>query len=162
MNRVAPEIVAILQYLLPGFLAAWVFYGFTSFPKMSEFERVVQALIFTLITQSLVAMEAAALLWVGQWFNVGKWSKKAELGAATLTAVAIGITFSYLANNDRCHKLARRIGITRQTSYPSEWFGVFLQNVTWVVHICLPGLSGEQVVIGRWPGTVKNGAEERE
>ena len=39
-------------------------------------------------------------------------------------------------------------------------------NLEWVRDknrcICLPGLSREQVVIGRWPGTVKNGAEERE
>ena len=49
MDSLTNDIVVILQYLLPGFLAAWIFYGFTSHPKPSQFERVVQALIFTLI-----------------------------------------------------------------------------------------------------------------
>lgn len=133
MDRVAPELIAILQYLLPGFLAAWVFYGFTSFPKPSEFERVIQALIFTLIVQFIVAIEETALTWIGQWISLGYWSKNVELGAATLTATVVGAVFSFLANSDKCHKLARRVGITRQTSYPSEWFGVLLQNVTYVV-----------------------------
>ena len=35
-------------------------------------------------------------------------------------------------------------------------------ELTRLIGICLPGLSREQAVIGRWPGTVKNGAEERE
>jgi hypothetical protein len=78
-------------------------------------------------------MEASILSWLGSWVTLGWWSKKVELGAATLTAVAIGLLFSYIANSDRFHKIARRFKITRQTSYPSEWFGVFLQNVTYVV-----------------------------
>jgi hypothetical protein len=133
MDRLAPEVVTLLQFLLPGFLAAWIFYGFTSFPKASEFERVVQALIFTLIVQTLVSIEAAVLIWFGQWIALGHWSKKVDLGAATITASFIGTLFSYLANSDKCHDFARRLGITRQTSYPSEWFGVLLQNVTYVV-----------------------------
>lgn len=75
MDKVAPELIAILQYLLPGFLAAWVFYGFTSFPKPSEFERVIQALIFTFIVQFVVAIEETALIWVGQWISLGHWSQ---------------------------------------------------------------------------------------
>lgn len=80
-----------------------------------------------------MSLEETVLSWVGQWFSLGQWSKATELGAATSTAVVIGVLFSYLANTDKCHKVARRLGITRQTSYPSEWFGVFLQTLTYVV-----------------------------
>ncbi len=156
MERVAPEVVAILQFLLPGFLAAWVFYGFTSFPKPSEFERIVQALIFTLIIQVLVSIEGAVLRWCGQRISFGAWSKDVELGAATVTAALVGVVFSSLANNDRLHKVARTLGITRQTSYPSEWFGVFLQNVTYVVlH-----LKDERRLYGwprEWPSSPSSG-----
>jgi hypothetical protein len=41
MERIVPEALALLQLLLPGFLAAWVFYAFTSYRKPSEFERII-------------------------------------------------------------------------------------------------------------------------
>jgi len=53
MDSFAKDFVTLLQYLLPGFVAAWVFYSFTSFPKPSQFERVVQALIFTIFCPSI-------------------------------------------------------------------------------------------------------------
>ncbi len=55
MSSVAASyVITILQYLLPGFIAAWVFYALTSYPKRSQFEQVIQALIFTMVVQSLV------------------------------------------------------------------------------------------------------------
>jgi len=41
------EIVAVLVFLLPGFLAASIYFAFTSHPRPGEFGRIVQALIFT-------------------------------------------------------------------------------------------------------------------
>ncbi|WP_425032221.1 hypothetical protein [Pelagibius sp.] len=57
MDSINEDIVGLLQYLLPGFLAAWVFYGLTAHQKPSQFERVIQALIFTLIVQAIVSLE---------------------------------------------------------------------------------------------------------
>jgi len=51
---VSQQVIALLQYLLPGFLAAWIFYGLTSYAKPSNFERVIQALIFTLFIQGMM------------------------------------------------------------------------------------------------------------
>jgi hypothetical protein len=56
---------SVLTFLLPGFVSAAVFYSFTSHPKPSEFERVVQALIFTIFVQALVGVARASALWVG-------------------------------------------------------------------------------------------------
>jgi Family of unknown function (DUF6338) len=113
---------------------AWVFHGLTSFPKGSEFERVVEALVFNLPVQLCVMLESAAALRLGKNLNLGTWSKTSELAAATLTAVVLGSLFAYLANCDRCHRLARHLQITRETSYPSQWFSTFAQNErTWVV-----------------------------
>ncbi len=133
MENLAKNLVSALQYLLPGFLAAWVFYGFTSFPKPSQFERVIQALIFTLIIQLAVFIEKSAALKAGELFLIGDWTNRSELGCSTITAFILGALFAYFANNDKFHKLARKIGLTRETSYPSEWFGAFLKNVTYVV-----------------------------
>jgi len=133
MDSLAKDLIFLLQYLLPGFLAAWVFYGFTSFPKPSQFERIVQALIFTLIIEVMVFMLRTALIQIGKYNSFGIWDKQSELFYSTASAVLLGIIFSYFANKDGFHKFVRDIGITRETSYPSEWFGVFLKNVTYVV-----------------------------
>lgn len=46
----------VLVFLLPGFVAAAVFYSLTSHPKPGAFDRVIQALIFTVVGQSLVVL----------------------------------------------------------------------------------------------------------
>jgi hypothetical protein len=51
MDTISPDILNLIYKLLPGFLSAWVFYGLTAHPKASPFERVVQALIFTVMIQ---------------------------------------------------------------------------------------------------------------
>ena len=53
MDTFAKDFVTLLQYLLPGFVAAWIIYSFTSYPKPSQFERVVQALIFTIFLHTM-------------------------------------------------------------------------------------------------------------
>lgn len=133
MDSLATDLPALLRYLLPGFLAAWVFYGFTSHPKPSQFERVVQALIFTLFVQVAVYYLKQVLLWLGQFWTLTTWTDHLELLCSIICASALGLAFAYFANSDRFHALARRLGITRETSYPSEWFGVFSKNITYVV-----------------------------
>jgi len=133
MEGSVKDLISVLQYLLPGFLAAWVFYGFTSFPRPSQFERIVQALIFTLITQVVVSIGKIAACGLGGIISLGDWTGQSELLCSTVTALLLGTIFAYFANNDKFHKAVRKIGLTRETSYPSEWFGAFLQNVTYVV-----------------------------
>lgn len=133
MENLSKDLVFILQYLLPGFLSAWVFYGFTSFSKPSQFERVIQALIFTLIIQSIVFVEKYTALKIGGILSFGDWTNRSELLCSTITAFFLGVVFAYFANNDKFHRLARNIYLTRETSYPSEWFGAFLKNITYVV-----------------------------
>ena len=62
MSWVSSEAVAILSFLLPGFVAVAVIHMFTSNPKPSEFERIVQALIFTILVQAV----AEFMLWIGR------------------------------------------------------------------------------------------------
>jgi len=156
MDSLSQNVVTILQYLLPGFLAAWVFYGFTSYPKPSQFERIIQVLIFTLIIQASVFFEKAIFLKFGVFYNVGNWNEHSEIICSTLSAIFLGTLFSYYANNDKFHKVFRKIGISRETSFPSEWFGTFLKNVTYIVlH-----LKDERRLYGwpvEWPSTPDRG-----
>ncbi len=156
METFAKDFVTLLQYLLPGFVAAWVFYSFTSFPKPSQFERVVQALIFTIFIQALVYVIKQALFCVGKKWSYFTWDVNSELVWSIISAILLGIIFSYFANNDKIHKKLRKLGITRETSYPSEWFGVFINNITYVVlH-----LDGERRLYGwpiEWPSEPEKG-----
>ncbi|OPY17081.1 MAG: hypothetical protein A4E74_01524 [Syntrophus sp. PtaB.Bin075] len=146
MEPFAKDFVAFLQFLIPGFIAAWAFYSFTSFPKPSQFERVVQALIFTIFVQALIYIIKAAFLSIGEKWTYFEWNSNSALIWSIVSAILLGIIFSYFTNNDKMHKLLRKWGITRETSYPSEWFGAFLKNITYVVlH-----LEGERRLYG-WP-----------
>jgi len=146
MDGVAQDTIALLQYLLPGFLAAWVFYALTSFPKPSQFERVVQALIFTLITQALVFAEKILLLQAGRLVQLGTWTADSDLVASAVTGGILGLSASFAANNDTLHRYLRKARITRETSYPSAWYRAFLSGETFVVlH-----LKDERRIYG-WP-----------
>jgi len=152
MERVVPEAISLLQFLLPGFLAAWVFYAFTSYRKPSEFERIVQALIFTLLVKAGLTCVRGMLIFAGHRFTIGRWTSDVELLWSISIGFLLGILFSYLANTDHFHSLVRYLGITRETSFPSEWFGAFLKNVTYVVL----QLKDERRIYGwpmNWPST---------
>ena len=133
MGDISQDVVALLQYLLPGFLAAWVYYGLTSFPKPSQFERVVQALIFTLLVRALVFALKSGLLGVGKHWAILPWTDDSELVASVACAFLLGVVFTYSANNDVFHALMRKLKITREMSYPSEWYSAFSNHVTYVV-----------------------------
>lgn len=112
MEGFASDLITLLQFLLPGFLAAWVFYGLTSHPKPSQFERVVQALIFTLIVKVVVSLLRALLLFAAQRFSLLSWTEGTELVTSALVAVLFGVALAYIANTDRLHAFCRRIGLT--------------------------------------------------
>ena len=121
MASFAKDFVTLLQYLLPGFVAAWVFHSFTSFPKPSQFERVVQALIFTVFVQALVYVVKEALFFVGEKWPLFAWGVNSNLLWSMISAILLGIVFSYFANNDKVHKQLRKWGITSNSRRP--WLG---------------------------------------
>ena len=133
MENFSRDMILILQYLLPGFVSAWIFYGLTSYQKPSRFERVVQALIFTAFIQVLVTLLKYVFLFIGNYWVLAQWDESANLILSVIVAVLLGLMFSYYANNDKMNTCLRKMGITRETSFPSEWFGAFLKNVTYIV-----------------------------
>ena len=134
MENFAKDFVSVLQYLLPGFVSAWVFYGLTSYSKPSQFERVVQAMIFTLFIQAAVSAIEFFFEYLGKYWFIAKWSDSSSLIWSIIIALIIGLVFSNFANNDKLHKFLRDIKITRFTSFPSEWFGAFLNETFVVLH----------------------------
>ena len=124
MSWATSEVVTVLTFLLPGFVGAAVFYALTSHPRPGEFDRVVQALVFTTVAQ--------AMAWAAQWL-VGltlpgyEWPPGLELSVSVVSAVAVALIAVYCSNHDTIHGALRRVGITRETSYPSEWYSAFAE-----------------------------------
>jgi len=134
MEKIASDLFDILRFLLPGFLAAWVFFGLSAYEKASQFERIIQALIFTLAVQFLVALFG---IFYSYTLSNNDFNESLPIYLETIvsviSAVLIGLTFALFANKDWIHYFLRYIKITEQTSYPSEWFGAFRQQKRYIV-----------------------------
>jgi hypothetical protein len=133
MPEVSKELIVLLQYLVPGFLVAWIYFGVTSHQKPSQFERVVQALIYSLFVHFLVTGERLAALEIGSWKKLGAWTAESDLFASLVTAIILGTIFSYLINSDRIHGILRKCGISTRSSHPSEWCTAFDTKKSYIV-----------------------------
>ncbi len=156
MDWANSEIITVLRFLLPGLVAAWIFYALTSYPKPSEFERIIQALIFTTIIQGItVVIFLFALDPATQLDNRLAWSSGFNDVVALSVAVLFGLFASMFANNDLIHWILRNLRITKETSFATEWFGAFAKRETYVVlH-----LSGQRRLYG-WPEEWPNDPEK--
>lgn len=156
MPEISKEIVSLLIFLMPGFLSAWVIYGLTSHTKPVQFERVVQALIYTVSIKALVFLEQQLAEWVGKFFVFGEWTENSNLIASLLTAVLLGLVISKFLNGDHLHNCFRRWGFTNRSSHPNEWSDVLSKFPSYVVlH-----LTGERRIFGWpevWPSDPKDG-----
>lgn len=133
MPELSKDVVALLQYLAPGFIMAWVYYGLTSHAKPSQFERVVQALIFTVVIQAFVLGERALAEAIGTKISFGPWSASSQLVASLLTALGLGFLVSGVVNGDAFHRIVRNLGISTRSGHPCEWFGIFAEYPRYVV-----------------------------
>jgi hypothetical protein len=157
MDDLVKEVIPLLQYLIPGFLSAWIFYSLTAFKRPDTFGQIVQALIFTFVIQGAVLGIGAICLWVGsKGFSVGKWDARAEAFWAFIVSVCLAGLFCYLASNGRLHALLRKRNLTRKNSHPNEWYSVFERHDRLVtLH-----LSDERRLFGwplEWPSGPKEG-----
>ncbi len=149
------EIVDVLTFLLPGFIAAAIFYSLTSHPKPGAFDRVILALIFTLIGQMTTEYSLLILIDIQENARtIEIW----EPGLSVLIAIILGLCSSCLSNSDVLHRFLRRLRMTRETSYPSEWYSTFARHgdrCYIVLH-----LQGERRLYGyaeEWPSDPTDG-----
>ena len=144
MSWASSEAVAILSFLLPGLVAVAVFHMFTSHPRPSEFERIVQALIFTILVQAI----AELTLWIGRALGHGSlWGEESEIMVSVGIALILGLIGVYFSNTDTLHRFVRFLRLTKETSYPSEWYSAFHHNLDCYVVL---HLQGQRRLYG-WP-----------
>ena len=164
MNWASNEVVAVLAFLLPGFVAAAVFYSLTCWPRPGAFERIVSALIFTALGYAITEFGLWAVAEICGTEKTAESDETVEAIGAwkpllfILVAAALGVGFAFLSNADILHRPLRWARITRETSHPSEWYSAFarLGDSSFVVlH-----LQGERRLYGyaeEWPSNPGQG-----
>lgn len=156
MPELSHDLIRLLHYLVPGFIAAGIFYGTTAHPKPQQFERIIQALILTVVVHVIVVIQRAVAWIIGEFISFGEWTDESTLMARIVTAIAVGACISIATNHDTMLHRLRKLGATRSSSYPSEWFGVFSQQRRFVTLVLKDGtrLSGWPSV---WPESAEKG-----
>nr|WP_315482934.1 DUF6338 family protein [uncultured Undibacterium sp.] len=146
MPDISKDLILLLQYLLPGFLVAWVYYGLTSHLKPSQFERVVQALIYAMVVKIVVVAIQSLCLFLGSFKSFGNWTADTDLIVSALSALMLGIFFSHLTVKDTFHRWMRTRKITKRSGNPSEWYAALDNYPRFIVlH-----LKGNRRLFG-WP-----------
>lgn len=156
MPEMSKDIILLIQYLAPGFLAAWIFYGLTSHVRPSSFERVAQAVIYSLIINITAdALQYVALL-VGRTWSLGPWLNSADLAISVIIAIILGFLLALTSNSDWFHSRLRKLRLSSRSAHPSEWFAVLKSNPAYMVF----HLNDERRLVGYplvWPSDHKNG-----
>jgi hypothetical protein len=89
------DLFALLTQLMPVFLTAWVVFGLTTYSKPTQFERIVQALIYSFIVRALIAILESAFLFAGRFIRLGTWDHTAEMIASASVAIVLGVVLSF-------------------------------------------------------------------
>lgn len=129
------DLATLLFKLIPGLIAATAFHSLTPHPRRDLFDRVTNALIFTVIAEIIVDGLARPLcIFIGDHIvSVGYWNATAQLGWMALVGLASGILIAWLTNTGKLHDWARNLKVTRQTSSPTQWNSAFAANALFVV-----------------------------
>jgi hypothetical protein len=176
MKGISSEIVSAIFQLLPGFIVAWFIYGLTSHLKPSTFERIIQALIYTVLVKSILIIFRFFALFVGEnIYAFSTWNSDVEFVWSILIAITVGFLVSWCINNDFplilfrkdgeqkstgkfkiLHKFFSKIGLTDKTLHPTEWYSAFKDEPRYIVlH-----LTGERRLYGwtrQYPDDHKKG-----
>ena len=154
MNWTSSEVVGVLTFLLPGFVAATIFYSLTSHPRPGAFDRVVQALIFTAVGNAITILFLSNKMFQNA---DAEWIRSWEPVISILVAVALALMASFAANRDIVHGMLRNLGVTKETSYPSEWYSAFSRHGDCYVVL---HLKGQRRLYGwpeEWPSQPESG-----
>lgn len=147
MDLPTSDIYALLWKLLPGLLASTVFLSLTAHPRRDVFDRVVSALIFTLLAQLAVsALKGGLVALNSKCFSFGEWTPTSELAWGAVSGVALGVLWAHLVNNGWPHRLFAKLGTTKRTSAPTEWFQA---HSKWERYVVLDLKNGRRLF--GWP-----------
>ena len=127
MSGFSGELFEILTYLLPGFVATVIFYSLTSHPKPSNLMLLVHALIFTTL---IGAINLGIILVFAETYGSMDQAGRSTWDSFIPVCVGIGLALLIvtLVNHDVFHSVFRWANISRESSFPSEWYSSFAKH----------------------------------
>ncbi len=145
------EALGILLVLLPGFACAYIVQFLAVRRKQSELDKIIEALLFSLILYLLTLPFFGYTLPLG-WRQLGPqhsnsyqitvdWSYLAWLA---MGAIAFAILYSANINRDWFLSLLRWMKVTERTSRKTIWNDAF-QEAGGMVQV---GISGDRKILG--------------
>lgn len=156
MNWIAEDAISLLMFLAPGLVVVGIFRSLTSYPPPSVFDQIVQALIFTIIVQHL-CWGAVELFHLDIGEEDVSWKTLYPPYLSFTLAIVLAVLLAATYGNDAIHKWLRLSPVTRETSFPSEWYSAFHRhrNCYVILH-----LNDERYVHGwpeEWPSQPEKG-----
>jgi hypothetical protein len=146
------EALGVLLLLLPGFSCAYIVQRLAVRPKQTELDKVIEALLFSLILYLIASpffSYSLPLTWqkkiiegIEQYSFQLNWPYLAVLAAL---ALAFGILYSANLNQDWVLWLLRKLRITQRTARSSIWNDAFQDIPSSFV---LVQLSRDRTIIG--------------
>jgi len=129
MEIFTESFLSLFFQLVPGFIASWVFYGLTPIEKPDQLDRVVNALIYSVLIKIFIFILSSLLWFIGdKWISFGLWTENVELIYSVVIAFSFGILLSHATNHDTVHRFLRFLRITLADSYPSQWYEEMINN----------------------------------
>ena len=133
LEGISGNVIQVLLFLLPGFVCAWIVYGLTSLPIPSQFERIVEALVYTTLINVNVIITKFLLLKIGTYFSLGEWTAKSEVVCSVIIAIVLGVGFARVAEYDSVHRIFRKARITHKNSIQTVFYQEFASKNEYVV-----------------------------
>lgn len=123
------EVVKVLIVLLPGFVSSGVIRAFGVEEKKSDLDKVVRALIYSLIVYSLYPIVLVLLKqasWAAMQKDLTVIVPSTPIGALIMLAlsVTIGSVVALYRQKDG-HRIFRWVGITSRTTRFTIWHDIF-------------------------------------
>ena len=131
MQELSSEGLIVLAILLPGFLASELVRILSTRQKRSEFDKVIQAFIYSLLVYVCFAAVGGAFpvtVHLEQTESAKHYFPElhfAPLIELTAIAVVLAIAVAWMMNHDFPVSIFQRLGITQRTFRPSIWNDVF-------------------------------------
>ncbi len=151
-----------LLILLPGFVSARIARMLSARSQQSEFERAIEALIFSFFNYILYLLcfgPKLPLEWRPDQNTAVHFSFQVYRGRLLFlacTSILFGFGWGYVKGRDLFLKFLRKLHVTERTSRESVWNDVFV-SLTGTVQI---GLSDGRMVMG-WLGRYSDTGDER-
>ena len=107
-------LIDALAYLVPGLVAAEIFYALAARVKPGVFGQIAHALIFMVAAQLLVGL-----------LSIPSDLASLQLIASFAVAFLLALVLSLVLKHDLFHRLMRLCRITKESSFPSIWYSAF-------------------------------------